>query len=72
MARKLKLPAEGGGWGGGGREEACGGPAGAVGDVLGAGDVLDEVYVVCIVIILVHALAGGALSLEISSLRRAW
>lgn len=43
-----------------------------VGDVLGAGDVLDEVYVVRVVVVLVHALAGGPLPLELTPLRRAW
>lgn len=42
-----------------------------VGDVLGAGNVLDEVYVVRIVVVLVHALTGGSLALELSPLRRA-
>lgn len=45
--------------------------AGTVGDVLGAGDVLDEVYVVRVVVVLVHALAGGSLALELSPLWRA-
>lgn len=46
--------------------------AGTVGDVLGAGDVLDEVYVVRVVVVLVHALAGGSLALELSPFWRAW
>lgn len=50
----------------------CSGLAGTVGDVLGAGNVLDEVYVVHVVVILVHALTGGSLSLELSPLWRAW
>lgn len=42
--------------------------AGTVGDVLGAGDVLDEVYVVRVVVVLVHALTGGSLALKLSPL----
>lgn len=72
MARELKIPAEGGGWCRGRGEETRSGLAGAVGYVLGAGDVLDEVYVVCVIVILVHALAGRSLALELSSLWRAW
>lgn len=71
MARELKIPAEGGGWCGGGREEACGWLAGPEGDVPGAGDVLDEVYVVRVAVILVHAFAGRPLALELPSLWRA-
>lgn len=72
MARELKIPAEGGWWlggRGGGEEAGGGGGAGVVGDVLGAGDVLDEVHVVGVVILLVHALTGGALPLELPPLR---
>lgn len=72
MARELKIPAEGGGWCRRRREEACGGLARAIGDVMGAGNVLDEVYMMCIVVILVHALTGGPLALEVSPLWRAW
>lgn len=43
-----------------------------VGDVLGASNVLDEVYVVRVIVVLVHALAGGPLALELSPLGRAW
>lgn len=50
----------------------CSGLAGAVCDVLGSGDVLDEVYVVCVAVLLVHALAGSSLALELPPLRRAW
>lgn len=64
MARELKIPAEGGGWCGRSRKEPCGRLARTVADVLGAGDVLDEVYMVR-VIVLVHALAGGSLPLEL-------
>lgn len=39
---------------------------------MGAGNVLDEVYVVRVVVILVHALTGCPLSLELSPLWRAW
>lgn len=46
--------------------------AGTVGEVLGAGDVLDEVHVVRVVVLLVHALTGGSLTLEMSPLRGAW
>lgn len=72
MARELKIPAEGGGWCGRSGEEVCSGLAGTVGDVLRAGDVLDEVYVVRVIVVLVHALTGSSLPLELSSLRRAW
>ena len=72
MARELKIPAEGGGWCRGRREEARGGLGAAVGDCLGAGDVLDEVYVVRVVVVLVQALTGGTLALELSPLWRAW
>lgn len=72
MARELKIPAEGGGWCGGGGQEARGGLAAApVGHVLHAGDVLDEVDVVRVVVVLVHALAGGSLPLELPPLGRA-
>lgn len=72
MARELKIPAEGGGWRRSRWEEACGGLTGTVGDVLGAGDVLDEIYVMRVVVLLVHALAGSSLALELSPLWRAW
>lgn len=71
MARELKIPAEGGGWCRRRRKEACGGLAGTIGDIMGAGNVLDEVYMMRIVVILVHALAGGPLALELSPLWRA-
>lgn len=45
--------------------------SGGVTDVLGAGYVLDEVYVVHVAVVLVHALAGRSLPLEVSPLRRA-
>lgn len=41
-------------------------------DVLGAGYVLDEVHVVHVAVLLVHALAGRPLPLEVAPLRRAW
>lgn len=73
MARKLKIPAEGGGWWrGGGREEAAGRLAGPEGRVPSASYVLDEVDVVCVAVVLVHALAGRPLPLEMPSLWRAW
>lgn len=72
MARELKIPAEGGGWRGGGGEEAAGRLAGPEGHVPGAGYVLDEVDVVRVAVVLVHALAGRPLPLEMPSLRRAW
>lgn len=49
----------------------CGGLAGPEGDVAGAGYVLDEVYVVRVAVILVHAFAGRSLPLELPSLWRA-
>lgn len=72
MARELKIPAEGGGWWGRSCEEPCGRLARTVADVLGAGDVLDEVYAVRVVVVLVHALAGGSLPLELPPFWRAW
>lgn len=72
MARKLKIPAEGGGRGGRRGEEPCSYLAGPVGDILGAGDVLYKVYVVCVVVVLVHAFAGGPLPLELPPLWGTW
>lgn len=72
MARELKIPAEGGWWRGGGGQEAGGGAAGAVRDVVRAGDVLDEVDVVGVVLLLVHALAGRPLTLELPPFGGPW
>lgn len=66
MARELKIPAKGGGWCG----WSVGRPRGETA-VLGAGYVLDEVYAVHVAVVLVHALAGRSLSLEVSPLGRA-
>ena len=73
MARELKIPAEGRWWWwcGGGRAEARGRGVVVVHCVLGAGDVLDEVNVVSVVLLLVHALAGGSLTLKLPPLRGA-
>lgn len=64
-ARQLKIPAEGG-WGCGRRgQKAWTGPGGAVGNILGASDVLYEVDVMGVMLLLVHALAGCTLPLEL-------
>lgn len=66
MARELKIPAEGRGWCSWRSKHR---PAGTVGDVLAAGNVLDKVNMMCVIVVLVHALAGGPLTLELPSLR---
>ncbi len=67
-ARQLKIPAEGG-WGcGRGGQKTWTRSCGAVGDILGASDVLDEVDVMAIMLLLVHALAGCTLPLELPPL----
>lgn len=71
MARELKIPAKGGGWRGRSGDLASARRSGGETDVLGAGDVLDEVYVVHVAVVLVHALAGRSLPLEVSPLRGA-
>lgn len=71
MARELKIPAEGGGWHGGGGEEAADRLAGPEGRVPCTSYVLDEVDVVSVTVVLVHALTGRPLPLEMSSLWRA-
>lgn len=64
-ARQLKIPAEGG-WGcGRGGQKAWTGPGGAVGNILGASDVLYEVDVMGVMLLLVHALTGCTLPLEL-------
>lgn len=72
MARELKIPAKGGGRCGRSSDAASVRWSGGETDVLGAGYVLDEVYVVHVAVVLVHALAGCSLPLEVSPLRRAW
>lgn len=47
------------------------GPGGAVGDVLSACDVLNEVNVMGVVLLLVHALTGCTLPLKLSPFGRA-
>lgn len=71
MARELKIPAKGGGWRGRSGDLASARCSGGETDVLGTGYVLDEVYVVHVAVVLVHALAGRSLPLEVSPLRRA-
>lgn len=71
MARELKIPAKGGGWRGRSGDLASARCSGGETDVLGAGYVLDEVYVVHVAVVLLHALAGRSLPLEVSPLRRA-
>lgn len=71
MARELKIPAKGGGWCGRSGDLASARCSGGETDVLGAGYVLDEVYVVHVAVVLVHALASRSLPLEVSPLRRA-
>lgn len=72
MARELKIPAKGGGWCGRSGHTARIGLPGGETDVLGASYVLDEVYVVHVAVLLVHALTGRSLTLEVSPLRRPW
>lgn len=71
MARELKIPAKGGGWCGWHSDMASVGWSGGETGVLGAGDVLDEVYEGRVAVLLVHALAGRSLPLEVSPLWRA-
>lgn len=72
MARELKIPAKGGGWRGRSGDMAHVRLSGGETGVPGAGYVLDEVYVVHVAVLLVHALAGRSLPLEVSPLGRAW
>lgn len=72
MARELKIPAKGGGRCGRSSDTASVRRSGRETDVLGAGYVLDEVYVVRVAVVLVHALTGCSLPLEVSPLWRAW
>lgn len=72
MARELKIPAKGGGRRGRSGDVAHVGWSAGETDVLGAGYVLDEVHVVHVAVLLVHALAGRPLPLEVAPLRRAW
>lgn len=72
MSKELKIPAEGGRRVGGRGQEAGGGDVAAVGGVMPARDVLDDVSTMALVLLLVHALAGGALSLEVSPLGGPW
>lgn len=71
MARELKIPAKGGGWRGRSGGVAGVGRSGGEADVLGAGYVLDEVHAVRLAVVLVHALAGRSLALEVAPFRRA-
>lgn len=71
MARELKIPAKGGGRCGRRGDLASARWSAGESGVLGAGYVLDEVYAVHVTVVLVHALAGRSLPLEVSSLGRA-